>query len=107
MLDLELRNARVRTVDDRHPRASDIFAGRILGLDDMVEDLPARTTVDFRANLNQSWSTASRSPPSRHQPAADSRQSPGMSGTTGPTLPTPTVSPWVSSAATLPLTSST
>ncbi|MFE3449512.1 amidohydrolase [Nonomuraea sp. NPDC059194] len=48
MLDLKLRNARVRTVDDRHPRARTIgvFAGRVVGLDDLVEDLPARTTLD-------------------------------------------------------------
>ncbi|MCX4537939.1 amidohydrolase (plasmid) [Streptomyces sp. NBC_00841] len=48
MLDLKLRNARIRTVDDRHPRAHTlgVFAGRIFGLDDTVEDLPARTTLD-------------------------------------------------------------
>ena len=50
IIDLKLRNARVRTMDAGHPRARTIgvFAGRIVGLDDAVEDLPARTTVDCR-----------------------------------------------------------
>ncbi|MGI5121106.1 amidohydrolase [Marinactinospora thermotolerans] len=48
MLDLKLRNARIRTVDDDRPRAHTlgVFAGRILGLDEDVADLPARTTID-------------------------------------------------------------
>ncbi|WP_406726933.1 amidohydrolase [Streptomyces sp. GD-15H] len=48
MLDLTLRNARIRTVDDRHPRAHTlgVLAGRIVGLDETVEDLPARTVLD-------------------------------------------------------------
>ncbi|MGW5687865.1 amidohydrolase [Nonomuraea sp. NPDC003754] len=48
MLDLKLRNARIRTVDDLRPRARTlgVFAGRVVGLDDDVEDLPARTTLD-------------------------------------------------------------
>ncbi|MTE19857.1 amidohydrolase family protein [Streptomyces sp. TRM43335] len=48
MLDLKLTGARVRTVDDAHPRAHTlgVLHGRIVGLDDTVADLPARTTVD-------------------------------------------------------------
>ncbi|MET8573599.1 amidohydrolase [Streptomyces sp. NPDC005012] len=48
MLDLKLVNARIRTVDDAHPRAValGVLHGRIVGLDDTVADLPARTTVD-------------------------------------------------------------
>ncbi|MDQ1006341.1 putative amidohydrolase YtcJ [Streptomyces sp. V4I23] len=48
MLDLKLRDARIRTVDERHPRARTlgVLGGRIVGLDDTVEDLPARTTLD-------------------------------------------------------------
>ncbi|HEX5568983.1 MAG TPA: amidohydrolase [Streptomyces sp.] len=50
MLDLKLTNARIRTVDDRRPRAHTlgVLAGRIVGLDETVADLPARTTVDCR-----------------------------------------------------------
>lgn len=48
MLDLKLRNARIQTVDDLHPRACTlgVLAGRIVGLDNAVEDLPALTTLD-------------------------------------------------------------
>ncbi|WP_017589917.1 amidohydrolase [Nocardiopsis ganjiahuensis] len=48
MLDLKLTRARVRTLDDARPRATTvgIVNGRILGLDDDVADLPARTVVD-------------------------------------------------------------
>ncbi|GAA2468339.1 amidohydrolase [Streptomyces macrosporus] len=50
MLDLKLVNARVRTVDDDHPRAHSlgVLHGRVVGLDETVADLPARTTVDCR-----------------------------------------------------------
>ncbi|WP_031509032.1 amidohydrolase [Streptomyces megasporus] len=50
MLDLKLVNARIRTVDDDHPRAHalGVLHGRIVGLDATVADLPARTTVDCR-----------------------------------------------------------
>lgn len=50
MLDLKLLNARIRTVDDRHPRARTlgVLSGRIVGLDDTVRHLPARTTLDCR-----------------------------------------------------------
>ncbi|MFF3285857.1 amidohydrolase [Streptomyces sp. NPDC003023] len=48
MLDLKLRNALIRTVDDHHPRARTlgVLAGRIVGLDETVENLPARTVLD-------------------------------------------------------------
>jgi predicted amidohydrolase YtcJ len=48
MLDLKLTNARIRTVDDDRPFATvlGIAAGRVLGLDEEVADLPARRTVD-------------------------------------------------------------
>ncbi|GGP73848.1 hypothetical protein FHS33_004825 [Streptomyces calvus] len=48
MLDLILRNARIRTVDDQQPHAHTlgVLAGRIVGLDATVEDLPARTVLD-------------------------------------------------------------
>lgn len=48
MLDLKLCNARIRTVDDRHPRAHTlgVLAGRVVSLDAAVADLPARSTVD-------------------------------------------------------------
>ena len=50
MLDLKLVNARIRTVDDIHPHATTlgVLAGRIVGLDAAVRDLPARTTLDCR-----------------------------------------------------------
>lgn len=49
MLDLKLTRARVRTLDDAHPHATTvgIVGGRVLGLDDDVADLPARTEVDL------------------------------------------------------------
>lgn len=48
MLDLKLTHARVRTLDDTHPHATTvgIVGGRVLGLDDDVAELPARTEVD-------------------------------------------------------------
>ena len=48
MLDLLVRNARIRTIDDDRPRAHTlgVFAGRFVGLDEAVENLPARTTLD-------------------------------------------------------------
>ncbi|WP_047870650.1 amidohydrolase [Nocardiopsis sp. RV163] len=48
MLDLKLTNARIRTVDDDRPLATvlGIAAGRVLGLDEEVAELPARRTVD-------------------------------------------------------------
>lgn len=48
MLDLLLRDVRVVTVDDARPTASavGVLGGRIVGLDEEVADLPARTTVD-------------------------------------------------------------
>ncbi|MEU1898610.1 amidohydrolase [Nocardiopsis dassonvillei] len=48
MLDLKLTNARIRTVDDDRPFATvlGIAAGRVLGLDEEVADLPARRTID-------------------------------------------------------------
>lgn len=48
MLDLKLTRARVRTLDDDRPHATTvgIVGGRILGFDDDVADLPARTVVD-------------------------------------------------------------
>lgn len=50
MLDLKLVNARIRTVDAGHPHARTlgVLAGRIVGLDAAVQDLPARTTLDCR-----------------------------------------------------------
>lgn len=53
MLDVKLTNARIRTVDDRRPFATDlgIVAGRIVGLDDDVAALPARTTVDCEGHV--------------------------------------------------------
>ncbi|MHB9757148.1 amidohydrolase [Streptomyces sp. BYX5S] len=48
MIDLKLTNARIRTVDDRRPTAHTlgVLNGRIVGLDDDVAHLPARTTLD-------------------------------------------------------------
>ncbi|MFE6306521.1 amidohydrolase [Nocardiopsis sp. NPDC057823] len=48
MLDLLLTNARVRTLDDDRPAATavGIAAGRVLGFDGDVADLPARAVVD-------------------------------------------------------------
>ncbi|MFR9674114.1 amidohydrolase [Streptomyces sp. TR06-5] len=48
MLDLKLTGARIRTVDDDRPyaRTLGILAGLVVGLDEAVEDLPARTVLD-------------------------------------------------------------
>ncbi|MGR6964490.1 amidohydrolase [Geodermatophilus sp. URMC 61] len=48
MLDLLLRDVRVITVDDARPTASvvGVLGGRVVGLDEEVRDLPARTVVD-------------------------------------------------------------
>lgn len=48
MLDLVLRNARVRTLDERRPRARTVgvHAGYVFGVDEEVEGLPARAVVD-------------------------------------------------------------
>ena len=48
MLDLLLRDVDVRTVDDDRPRATavGVLGGRIVGLDEDVTGLPARTVVD-------------------------------------------------------------
>jgi predicted amidohydrolase YtcJ len=48
VLDLLLRDVRVHTVDDARPTASavGVLAGRVVGLDEEVEGLPARTVVD-------------------------------------------------------------
>lgn len=48
MLDLVLRNAQVRTLDERRPRARTVgvHSGHVFGLDEDVEGLPARTVVD-------------------------------------------------------------
>ena len=48
MLDLLLRNVKVRTMDDRAPLAGavGVFAGRIVGVDDEVAGLPARSVID-------------------------------------------------------------
>ena len=48
MLDLKLTNARIDTLDDGHPGAHTIgvLHGRIVGLDDAVGELKARTTID-------------------------------------------------------------
>jgi predicted amidohydrolase YtcJ len=48
VLDLLLRDVRVITVDDARPTASavGVLGGRIVGLDEDVEGLPARTVVD-------------------------------------------------------------
>jgi predicted amidohydrolase YtcJ len=48
MLDLKLRDARIRTVDGRYPRARviGVLAGVVVGLDETVADLPARTVLD-------------------------------------------------------------
>ncbi|HET6636846.1 MAG TPA: amidohydrolase [Streptomyces sp.] len=50
MLDLKLTNARIRTVDADRPlaRTLGVLAGRIVGLDEDVAGLPARTTLDCR-----------------------------------------------------------
>ncbi len=50
MLDLKLTHARIRTVDDGRPlaRTLGVLAGRVVGLDEDVETLPARTTLDCR-----------------------------------------------------------
>ncbi|GAA2482887.1 amidohydrolase [Streptomyces thermolineatus] len=50
MLDLKLRNARIRTVDDDRPHARTlgVLHGRVVGLDEDVEDLPSRTVLDCR-----------------------------------------------------------
>src|SRR6476469_619495 len=48
MLDLLLNNAHVLTMDDRRPRARTVgvLHGRIVGLDEEVAGLPARSTID-------------------------------------------------------------
>ena len=48
MLDMLLRDVRVHTVDDARPTASAIgvLGGRVVGLDEEVVDLPARTVVE-------------------------------------------------------------
>lgn len=48
MLDLLLRNAKVRTLDENRPRARTVgvHAGYVVGVDEQVEDLPARAVVD-------------------------------------------------------------
>jgi predicted amidohydrolase YtcJ len=48
MLDLKLTDARIRTVDDARPRARTlgVLAGVVVGLDEAVDDLPARTVLD-------------------------------------------------------------
>ena len=48
MLDLLLRDMRVITVDDARPTASavGVLGGRVVGLDEEVVDLPARSVVD-------------------------------------------------------------
>lgn len=48
MLDLLIRNARIRTLDASRPQASaiGIWNGRIVGLDEQVTALPATATVD-------------------------------------------------------------
>ncbi|MFI9029533.1 amidohydrolase [Streptomyces sp. NPDC053560] len=50
MLDLKLTHARIRTVDDERPTAHTlgVLAGRIVGLDEDIAHLPARTTLDCR-----------------------------------------------------------
>ncbi|MEU6113120.1 amidohydrolase [Streptomyces sp. NPDC047117] len=50
MLDLKLTHARIRTVDDDRPTAHTlgVLAGRVVGLDEDIADLPARTTLDCR-----------------------------------------------------------
>lgn len=47
MLDLVLRDARVRTLDESRPFATTVgvHAGRVFGLDEEVAELPARTVV--------------------------------------------------------------
>jgi len=48
VLDLLLRNARIWTADQSHPTATAVglWGGRVVGLDEDVADLPARTVVD-------------------------------------------------------------
>ena len=48
MLDLLLRDVLVHTVDDARPTASavGVLGGRVVGLDEEVVDLPARSVVD-------------------------------------------------------------
>jgi predicted amidohydrolase YtcJ len=50
VLELKLTNARIRTVDDLRPtaRTLGVLGGRVVGLDEDVEHLPARTTLDCR-----------------------------------------------------------
>jgi predicted amidohydrolase YtcJ len=49
MLDLRLVNANVVTMDPAHPAAREVglWGGRIVGVDDVVRDLPAREVVDL------------------------------------------------------------
>lgn len=50
MLDLKLVNARIHTMDDRRPHASrmGVWQGRVFGLDEEVDGIPAHDTLDLR-----------------------------------------------------------
>src|SRR5262245_30050014 len=53
LLDLLLRNAKVLTMDDRRPRARTVgvLHGRIVGLDDEVNELAASSVIDCAGSV--------------------------------------------------------